>query len=291
MDAFSELAAFTRVVELRSFTGAARALGMTPSGVSRAVARLEARLRVSLLRRTTRSVTPTAEGLAYHERCRRILADVEAADLEVGRGGETPRGRLVVDAPQLLGQFLLGPALPAFLARWPEVSLDITFRDRIADPIAEGIDVALRLGELEDSDLLARRLGTFRTVVVASPRYLRRHRPPRTPAEIDAHACVGYLRNGAALPWRFREGRRAVHGRLRTDSGAALVHAALAGAGLVQVFDLWVRDEVARGALEYVLVDHEPAPRPISALYPRSRYAMPRVRAFVDFVAELVAPA
>jgi LysR family transcriptional regulator, regulator for bpeEF and oprC len=290
MELFSELGVFTRVVELRSFTRAARALCLTPSGVSRSVTRLEERLGVRLLQRTTRSVSPTDDGLAYYARCSRILEALDEANLEMARAQRVPRGRLRVDAPQLLGQFILGPALPGFLAAWPELSVDVTFRDHRIDPVAEGVDVVLRLGELTDSELVARRLGRVRTVVVGAPSYFKRRRTPRTPAELSEHECVTYLADGGSLPWRFREGARVVPGRLRTNSGAALVHAARAGLGLIQVFEFWVRDALAAGELRCALVTHEPEPRPLSALYARARHDLPRVRAFVEFAARLLAP-
>jgi DNA-binding transcriptional LysR family regulator len=291
MELITEIGIFTRVVELRSFTRAAAELGMTPSGVSRAISRLEERLGLRLLRRTTRQVGPTDDGAVYFARCSRILADLDEANLEMARARKTPRGLLRVDAPQLLGQFIVGPSLPAFLAKWPELSVDITLRDQVIDPVAEGIDVVLRLSSLEDSELVARKLGSVRTVVVGAPAYFRKHRAPRSPQELEQHECIGYLKQGSALPWRFRGQRgdvtQPIQGRLRTDSGAMMLQAALGGLGLIQVFEYWVRDQLREGTLVETLSDFEPEPRVVSALFARNRHEVPRVKVFIDFVARL----
>jgi DNA-binding transcriptional LysR family regulator len=295
MDALSEIAVFVRVVDTASFTQAGHALGLTRSGVSRAIARLEARLGVRLLHRTTRSLSLTADGAAYHARCARIVAELEDADLAMARARSGPRGRLRVDAPTVLGHFVVGPSLPRFLETYPDVAVDLSVRDHLIDPIAEGIDVVLRMAELRESELVSKKLGVMRVVVVAAPAYLARRGRPRGIADLRDHVTIGFLRGGAAIPWRLRSGAGdvgvAVSGRLHTDSVEAMRRAAVAGLGLIQVFEAHVAGELQRGALEVVLRDAEPRPRTIYALHARSRFAVPKVRAFLDFFAARFAEA
>ncbi|MGC3997460.1 MAG: LysR family transcriptional regulator [Anaeromyxobacter sp.] len=291
MDAFSEIGVFTRVVDLGGFTRAAQNLGLTPSGVSRIVSRLEDRLGVRLLNRTTRSLSLTDEGAAYHERCTRILAELEEAHAMLARASATPRGRLRVDVPVVLADFVVGPALPRFLARHPDVSIDLTVRDRLIDPTAEGIDVVVRLAPSRDSELVSRRLARARSLLVASPAYLAKHGRPRTLAELREHACVVYLSAAGPLPWRLRTGTGEVsfapRGRLQAGSGNVLTQAALSGLGVIQTFEPHVAGEVRRGELEVLLEDLEPEPRTIHALFARQKANVPKVRAFVDFLTEL----
>lgn len=290
MDAFSEIGVFVRVVERRSFTRAAASLGITPSGVSRIVSRLEARLGVRLLERTTRSVGLTDEGTAYYERCIRILRELEDVEGDIARKpGRTPRGRLRVDAPTILGRFVLAPTMPRFLEAHPELSLSLTIRDHVIDPIAEGVDVVLRLAELRESELVQKRLGTARFVVVGSPAYFARHGRPRTPDDLAKHPTLGFLAAGHPLPWRFGgRGGSSAHpptGRVHSNSVDTLRHAALAGFGLANVLEVHVRAEIAQGTLEVALERCEQEPVTIHALYTRKSATLPKVRVFLDFVA------
>ena len=290
MDGFAEIGVFVRVVDARSFTGAGRALGLTPSGVSRVVARLEARLGVRLLERTTRSIGLTADGAAYYERCTRILRDLEEANGELARARGAPRGRLRIDAPTVLGRFVLAPALPSFLAAYPDLAVDLTIRDHVIDPIAEGIDVVLRMAEPRESELLQKKVGTLRLLVVGSPKYLARRGRPEEPSDLRAHDTFGFLAAGSPLPWRFRSKGRdvsiALTGRVHTNGLDAIRDAAIAGLGLAQLFEVHVRDDLASGALEEVLVDHELRGRTVHALYAREKAQLPKVRAFLDFLGE-----
>lgn len=289
MDGFVDIGVFTRVVEAHGFTRAARSLGLSTSGVSRVIARLEARLGVRLLQRTTRSLSLTDDGAAYYERCKKILGELEDAEGALARARVEPRGRLRVDAPNVLGRFVLGPALPGFLSRYPEIAIDLSVRDHLIDPTAEGIDVTLRMAEPRDTELVAKRLGAMRMVIVGSPRYFARHGRPRHPDALADHALIGFLSGGAAMTWKFRDHPRAVIGRLHTNSGDAAREAALAGIALIQMFEFHVADELARGRLEVVLASHEPPPKPIYALYAQRRATTPKVRVFLDWVGELIA--
>jgi len=292
MDGFADIGVFTRVVEAHSFTKAGRQLGLTASGVSRAITRLEHRLGARLLQRTTRSLSLTDDGAAYYERCKKVLVELEDAEDALARSRDQPRGRLRVDAPNVLGRFILGPALPGFLARYPELAIDLSVRDHVIDPTAEGVDVTLRMAELRDSELVARSLGALRFVVAGSPRYFAQRGRPKRPDDLVHHTLIGFLSGGAPMPWEFRNDRHVpITGRFHTNSADASRDAALAGVGLIHVYAFHVADELARGRLEAVLVDHERPPRPVHALYARQRVATPKVRVFIDWAEQLLAKA
>jgi DNA-binding transcriptional LysR family regulator len=290
-DAFSELEVFTRVVDLGGFSRAAAKLRLTPSGVSRIVTRLEERLGVRLLNRTTRSNSLTQEGADYYERCTRILADLHEANAALAKASAAPRGRLRVDVPLVFADFVVGAALPRFLARYPELDVDLTVRDRLIDPTIEGTDVVLRLAPPRDSELLARKLGAVRSLLVASPKYLARHGRPKTLDDLRAHAAVPYLSEQGPLPWRLKtptgEVVLPVRGRLQAASGNVLTHAVLGGLGIAQTYEPHVTDELKRGALEVLLPALEPEPRPVHALFARQKAELPKVRVFLDFCVQL----
>jgi DNA-binding transcriptional LysR family regulator len=290
MESFGEIAVFVRVAEARSFTAAAKALGITASGASRAVARLEQRLGARLLERTTRSNGHTTDGAAYYERCARILGELEGANEAIASAGGAPRGRLRVDAPTIIGQCVLAPALPAFLRRYPQLSLDLSTRDHIIDPIAEGIDVVVRMAELRESELLCKKLGAVRIVVAAAPRYLAERGRPRDPADLRKHDILAFPSSPHTLPWRFRTAGRdyqiAFSGRLHTNDRESLRSAALAGLGVAHFLEIHVEEDLAAGALEVVLAEHEQPPRPVYALYSRAKAELPKARAFLGFIEE-----
>lgn len=292
-DIFSEIGVFTRAVDLGGFTRAAASLSLTPSGVSRIIARLEGRLGARLLNRTTRSLSLTDEGAVYYERCTRILAELEEANAAMAQASKAPRGRLRVDVSMVLADFVIGPALPRFLQRHTGISIDLTVRDRLIDLTAEGIDVAIRLAPARDSELIARRLARARSLLVASPAYLTSNGRPRTLDELREHACIRYLTSTGPLPWRLRAASGEVHhhatGRLVAGSGNVLTHAALAGLGIIQTYEYHVANELARGELEVILEEFEPEPRTVHALFARQKAAVPKLRVFVDFLAEVFA--
>ena len=293
MQSLTDIGAFVKVVDGRSFTAAAKQLGLTPSGVSRLVARLESRLGVRLLNRTTRNVTLTESGGVFYDRCVKILADVDDAEREMATARKAPRGRLRADAPTVLGEMILGPRLPPFLMTYPEVSLELTLRDHFIDPLAEGIDVVLRMTDVPEPGLVGRRLGGCRLIAAASPAYLERHGKPTVPGDLRRHSCLSYVVSGRPMEWRFRGPRGpltiGVTGRIHASSGRVLVDAAVAGLGIVYLFDPYVRQQIASGALEPVLAEHSLDPVPIYALYPQRNLVPPKVRVFVDYVVELFA--
>lgn len=293
MDSFAEIAVFTRVVDLGGFTKAAANLGLTPSGVSRIIRRLEERLGAQLLHRTTRSLNLTDEGATYYERCTRILADLEDANTGLAKASAKPRGRLRVELPIALADYVIGPALPRFLEMYPEVALDVTVRDRVIDPTAEGIDVAVRLAPTRDSELVSKRLAPARSILVASPKYLAKHGTPKSMADLREHSCIAYLSSTGPLPWRLKVGTGevsfAARGRLLAGSGNILTHAAAGGLGIAQTFEVHVAAELRRGDLVTVLDTLEPSPRVVHALYAKQRAALPKVKVFLGFLADVFA--
>jgi DNA-binding transcriptional LysR family regulator len=291
---------FVATVQAGSFAGAARRLAVTPSAVSRRVAALEGELGVQLLARTTRTLRLTEDGQAFHERCLRILEEVDEARESMARVRQKPAGLLRVDAPVALGRSLLTPRLPGFLVRYPEVRIDLTLRDQLVDPIAEGLDVLLRIGPLRESLLIARKLGECRRLPCASPAYVRRHGSPRQPRDLARHRCLGFLRDGRPACFDFvtgegGEGQDGARDLLSVDIGGqfnandadVLLQMALAGHGIVMLFDFLCSPHLATGALVPVLPDHPTLAWPIHALYPKNRHLLPKVRVFLDFMATL----
>ncbi|HEX6144327.1 MAG TPA: LysR family transcriptional regulator [Geminicoccaceae bacterium] len=290
MDKLAGMAVFARVVEAGSFTAAAEQLGLSKSAVSKAVSALEDRLGARLLNRTTRRLALTEVGRAFYERCARIVSEAEEAELAVTRLQDSPRGTLRVNAPVSFGVLHLGPALAAFMPRYPELKVALEFTDRYVDLIEEGVDVAVRIaGDLEDSSLIARRLTDNRMVVAASPAYWTRHGRPRDPEELARHACITYAYNRNPNEWPFvdADGRRftvRVDGTLHTNNGDVSLCAALAGLGVVRLPRFICGPKLASGALEAVLEQATPPPAAIYAIYPHNRHLSAKVRVFVDFL-------
>lgn len=294
MDKLDSMRLFTRVVERRSFTAAAADLGLPRSSATSAIKQLEERLGVQLLRRTTRHVTPTPDGEAYYQRCAGILADVEEA--EGGFGANEASGRLRIDVNGHMARTFILPELPALLARHPGLTVHIGEGDRLVDLVREGVDCVIRAGVLPDSDMIMRRLGTAREITVASPAYLERHGVPRSLDDLAGHRMIGFVssRTGQVMPLEFKvdgEVREIVLPSLVTvansDTSATLVRL---GFGLYQAPWLRFAEDLATGRLIEVLGDYPPSATPISVLYPRSRQLSPRVRVFVDWLVEILAP-
>ncbi len=291
MGALDGIEFLTTTVEAGSFAAAARRLGLTPSAVSRRVAQLERELGVTLLARSTRSLRLTHDGQAFHERCVRILGELNEAREALARTRKRPSGLLRVDAPVALGRSVLAPALPRFLERYPEIEVNLSLRDQLVDPIAEGLDVLVRIGKLADSPLIARRLGDSRIIHCAAPAYLRRRGTPRTPADLARHDCLGYLREGRPDPLGFVVDdavvRVDIRGRVHANDVDVLRRLALAGHGVVGLFDFLIGEELTGGALVQVLPEHPSTTWPIHALYPKSRHLLPKVAVFLEFAAGL----
>ncbi|WP_437331545.1 LysR substrate-binding domain-containing protein [Sorangium sp. So ce394] len=283
-----EMRAFLEVARLQSFSAAARALGLTSSSVSKQVARLEERLRVQLLRRTTRRVSLTEAGDLYAERAGRILADVEEAQRAVADLDGTPRGTLRISAPTILGTIRVAPAVLACRAKYPELRIDLDITDRIVDLVAERVDVAVRqAAEISPASLVARRLADDRRVLCASPRYLRRHGTPRRLEDLADHDCITH--NMEPVPrWTLvgPEGERVIQvsGTLRSSDTLTLRDAAVAGIGVANLPDYVVEEHLESGALRRVLPEYGASTRAIFAVY--AAPARAAVRVFVETLAK-----
>jgi len=288
--ASAEMNAFVRVVERGSFAAAATDLGLTPSALSKLVTRIEDRLGVRLLTRTTRKLALTDEGELFVARSREILASIEAAEAEVTAASEKPRGHLRISVGTALAKQILRPALPVFLGRYPDISVELNVSDRQIDLVADQIDVAIRSGALGDSTLVARKLSEATRVICASPLYLKRHGTPRVPADLLRHNCLT-LPGPQWLQWPFHthEGinRLAVSGSFTSDSADLLLDMAIAGFGIARLADFMVARALLEGSLVPLLNDSQmPEPFPIHALTVPGRHRAPRIRAFIDFLVE-----
>ncbi|WP_321844505.1 LysR family transcriptional regulator [Paraburkholderia bannensis] len=294
MDRFQEMQIFTRIVDRRSFTQAAEDLNLPRATVTNSIKRLETRLGVRLLERTTRQVKPTHEGEAYYQRCTRLLADLEETE-EAFRDTD-PQGRLRVNMQGTLAQYFVMPRLPQFLARYPRIELFIGSGDHFVDLVREGIDCVLRAGELNDSSMIARRVALLEQVTVASPAYLERHGDPASiDALADGHRAVNYLSpaTGRAHPLEFAlaDGVRNVTlpGPVAVNGAELYTAGAIAGLGLVQVPRYRVREQLANGELCVVLGDQPPPPMPVSVMFPQARQLSLRVRTFADWLVQVFA--
>jgi DNA-binding transcriptional LysR family regulator len=285
----SDLAIFVRTIDLGTFAAVGAETGLTASGISRVVTRLESRLGAKLLHRTTRRLVLTQEGETFLAHARGILAAVEAAEADVASTLGRPRGHIRVNSGTAFARHRLAQLLPRFTAQYPEVTIDVSINDRRIDPITDQIDVTIRVGPLADGELIAVRLGEVRRIIVASPDYLTRHGTPLRAAELMRHNCL--LLNGFArlAQWpMFEEGKRvmmAVSGSVSCDSADVLLDLAMAGVGLVRLGDFLGEAALADGRLVSLLDDcHDPDPQPITALVLPGRQSIPRVRALVDFL-------
>lgn len=293
MDRLTAMAVFVAVCDANSFAGAARRLGQSPPAVTRIVTALEAHLGVRLLQRTTRSLHITEAGSRYLEAARRVLAEADAADENARGEGESPRGRLVVTAPLIFGRLHVAPLLSRYLSLHPHITTELQLSDRNVNLIEEGVDLAIRIGALHDSSLVARRMGSSRRVVVASPAYLAARGEPTSLVDIDAHDTISFGPTHAGRDWHFldptdpgRELRIPIRARFVTNSGDVAIEHARQGGGLARALHYQVAPYITSGELAIVLPRYEPAPSPVHALYPSARLLPARVRRFLDLALE-----
>jgi DNA-binding transcriptional LysR family regulator len=282
--------AFVRVVERQSFSAAAQELALTPSAISKLVARLEDRLGVRLLHRTTRRLSLTSEGELYFARARQIVADIEEAEAEVARTRAAPRGRLHVNTSNAFAAHHLAPALPAFLAHHPDITVELSVTDRVIDLVEDYADVTIRIGRLPDTTLSARKIADTSRVICASPSYLAQHGTPQAPAELAKHVCIS-LAVGEATRWPFRTPRGIeqfnIPARVTSDNAEVVLRLALDGAGIVRLGDLLAGEPIRRGLLVPLLREaHYAEPIALSAVYLAGRHRTPKVRVFLDFLIE-----
>lgn len=294
MDRLDSMAVFVHAVERGSFAAVADAQHLSSQMVGRHIRGLEDRLGVKLLHRTTRRQSLTDVGRIYYERCKAVLAEVEAAEACAAEVLARPRGRLRIDAPTTFGANRLAPALPTFLAANPDVRVELTLNNRVLDLVDEGYDAVFRVGALADSGLMARSLAPYRLVACASPEYLSRRGTPISPVEMEAHACLGFRPNASREDWTFQtpDGPKAVRvsGPLASSSGQALRAAALAGVGIILQAEALVSDDLANGRLVPVLPDFAPHPLPLQLVFSPDRTMTPKLRAFIDFAVKQFGP-
>ncbi|HVW50044.1 MAG TPA: LysR family transcriptional regulator [Trinickia sp.] len=293
MDRLQAMQVFTRVVDTNSFTKAAETLDLPRASVTTIIQNLEAYLGVRLMHRTTRRLSLTPDGAAYYERCVRILADVDETESSLQNGSKKPHGKLRVDMPGALGRTVVIPGLCEFHQRYPDIDLQLGFSDRPVDLLQEGVDCVVRVGALADSSLVARRIGLFEGVTCASPDYLARAGEPQTIDELGQYQAVNYFssRTGRIINFDFlvdgKEVEVKMPGSVSVNDADAYVTCALEGFGLIQAPLFMVLPHLRSGALKEVLPAWKPLPMPISAVYPHSRHLSPKVRVFVDWIAEV----
>ncbi|KVC79285.1 LysR family transcriptional regulator [Burkholderia ubonensis] len=294
MDHLHAMRIFARVAHLGSFTKAAEQMQLPRPTVSNAVQYLEKHLKIRLLQRTTRRVALTAEGATYYERCARLLADLDDAETLFEDAGASPRGVIRVDLPERFALDKVIPAIPSFHARYPDLRIVMSTTDRFVDLIADGIDCAVRVGALSDTSLVARRIGELAQVNCASPAYLARHGTPRSPDDLPEHVAVGYFssRTGRELDWEYADmdtgEMHAVKMRsiVSVNSSQAYLACCVAGLGLIQAPRDGLDAPLADGTLVEVLPEWNAAPLPVSVVFPHGRHLAPRVRIFVDWLAD-----
>lgn len=283
---------FVKVVDCGGFRRAAEALRISTPAVSLHVSGLENHLGVKLLNRTTRSQSLTEDGAAYYTHCQRILSEIAETEALLARSRTTPQGRLRIDVPTTIGRLLVMPYIPAFCARFPQITLEMSFSDGVAIDHRDEFDVMIRVGPLQDSSLIAKPMGWVRSMVVASPDYLARHGIPRTLADLSSHRGINYMhpRTRKIFDWAFNQNgeniRVAVPSALVLTEHEARVHALVAGLGIGQVLSLDAAEAVQQGRLQLVLEDFALNASPLLLLYQRNRHLSAKVRSFVDFMSE-----
>ena len=282
-----ELIAFTQSVQTGSFSAAARLLQTTPSAISKRVVKLEDRLGVRLLQRTTRSLNLTTDGMAYYERIARLLVELEEAnDLVMSR--DKPRGKITVSAPIDFGQLMLARWMPDFLKQYPEIQVDLRLTDRFVDLVEEGVDVAIRMGTLEDSSLIRKHLGEVPYVVCASPAYLEMYGVPATPEDLINHNCLRFVSNGHPFPWTFLFSGTpqdlSVTGTFDSDNGSVLQLAALSGLGIIRVLRFQVEADIQSQRLQPLFAETLLPSRIVQAVFTHRRNLSPRIQALLGFL-------
>ncbi len=299
MDKLDSLRVFCRVVELSSFSRAADQLHMSNASITNHIAALESHFGVRLLNRTTRRLSLTDDGRSCYERALRLLGEMTELEDALQGARLQPKGILRVDIPTAIGRIYIAPALSRFAAQYPELSLHVHVTDRDLDIVDERADVVIRMGELKDSNMVARLIYQSRSICCAAPSYLAEHGTPATPEELAHHTCLGFIQPNSRqiVPWQFMRdvgGNReefsfAPPARIAINHAESLIHAATTGAGIVQLLSSSLSPPIQSGALTPILEDWESAGPPVYVVYPQNRHLSPKVRAFVDFVSALFA--
>lgn len=294
MDKLTAIEAFVRTVDHGSLTAASARLGISRAMVSRLLKELEQRVGARLINRTTRRLALTEPGRVFHQRCSRLLAELDEAEQEVGAAGTRPRGRLRVSAPMTFGTMYLSDLLPEYLAAFPDITLDLVLNDRYVDLVEDGFDLAIRIGRLADSSLVVRKLAPCRIVICASPAYLASRGRPSGPADLEHHDSLLYSFGtlGDAFELNGPEGRIVVRlrGQLRANNGEILAHGGAAGLGIVLGPSFIVADHLRSGELVEIMADWRPPDSGIYAVFPEGRQVSAKVRSLVDFLARRLGP-
>lgn len=284
------MATFVKIVETGSLSAAARAIPASLTSVSRQVAKLEEGLGTQLLRRTTRRLALTEDGRLFYDRAKVILGEWEDMQFALSSGKSEPTGRLHISAPVLMGRMLVAPKLPAFLARHPSVAIDLLLIDRAISLVEDNIHIAIRVGRLPDSQLIARKLADVHMILCAAPDYLARRGTPQTPSELNQHDCLVFSEIPGAAEWSFQfYGNRktvAVSGRFSANNLDALVSAAIRGVGIARVPSWQVADDIAAGRLQRILADYERPPAPVHMVFQHTKLSSPKIRAFLDYLTD-----
>jgi DNA-binding transcriptional LysR family regulator len=290
MDKLQAMHVFTKVVAAGSFAEAGRQLGLTRSAVSKGIVELEHILGARLLDRTTRKVRPTEAGLTYYERCVDIIAQVDETELQISRLHDEPKGVLRLNAPVSFGTLYLGDAVADFMSAYPELKVEMVLNDRFIDPIEEGMDVTVRIANLQDSSLIARKLAPAGQVLAASPKYLKQYGVPQTPDELSAHRCLNYGHTTVLQQWQLYHDGAPVIARINSamcsNNGDVLRAAALASHGIVKLPTFIIGPDIKAGRLSLVLEEYRPPELGIYALYAPNRYLAAKTRVLVDFLVE-----
>ncbi|PYE88708.1 LysR family transcriptional regulator [Phyllobacterium leguminum] len=293
MDRFSSLQLFVRVVERGSFTHVGRELGLGQPAVSKQIAALEAHLGTQLLSRTSRGLHPTAAGQDFYESAIRILHDLEEAELRIGQNNVSPAGVVRLATPPALGRMYIIPRLPAFFARYPDVSIDLSVAERRVDLVREGIDIALRVGPLADSTLVARKIGDLHMMAAATPAYLEQYGTPSSPADLRSHNLIVSQNQGATQPWKFNGPDGLIlfepEGNFRTNDAGDQRAAVLAGLGIAYAGRAMFEADLRAGKMVPILEDFAPAPSPIHVICASGRRMPQRFRVVIDFLAKMCA--
>lgn len=291
MDVMHSMAVFRRVVEAQSFSAVARETSMSQSTVSKHIAALEERLGTKLLNRSTRSITLTEAGKEYYNHCIRILNDFQEAEASIGKGKIKPAGTLRLSTSAAFGRTFILPYLHEFLTAYPDINIDLLFDDDYIDLVKEGIDLAIRIGPLADSTLIARKIGASPRIVVASTEYLVKHGRPKKPGDLIKHDCLLYALQKTPDLWYFnstQEGEESVrvNGRLKASSPDAICDATIAGLGISILHEWYARPFIDSGQLKMILPEYRPSAYDIHAVYPERRFVAPKVKRMIEFIAE-----
>jgi DNA-binding transcriptional LysR family regulator len=289
MDRLGAMSVFVTVVEAGSLSAAGRKLGMPLPTVSRKISELESHIKARLLIRSTTKLALTDAGKSYLAACKSIIESVEEAERKAAGEYSAPTGELIIAAPIVFGRLHVVPIVAAFLEKYPDVDVQLVLEDRPLDLLEHHIDLAVRVGELPDSSLIAVRVGQIRNVVCASPKYLKGHGIPKTPQELDNHGCINFTFAALMSPdaWTFRVGKSQISMRVRArlvvNTAEAAIDAAIAGVGITRVLSYQVKKVIQSGALDTVLTKFESTPMPINLIYPAQRLLPLKLRAFLDF--------